>query len=262
MKKTFLARRNALLSSTTGLSWGLVVLGCVLFLVLMRFLAPNFFLHIAAPLFATSHAVTAHVRAWGDGFKNAVMLAEKNTQLVYENQALAFENQTLIARLHDLGKLTDASLSGGIIAGVLMRPPESSYDTLVLSSGEEDGVVLDMKVFGPGGVPIGIVSHVSADFSRVTLFSASGVVTHGWIGLERVPLEMRGVGGGAVEAVMPRALTVVPDDLVFVPGPGAIPYGKVIRIADEPSSPQVTLRIMPVTNLFSLTWVTVQEYAL
>jgi cell shape-determining protein MreC len=182
MKKTFLARRNALLSSTTGLSWGLVALACVLLLVLVRFVAPNFFLHLSTPFSTASSATNGKVRAFVAGFRNTSALAERNTQLVYENQALAFENQTLIARIEDMGKFADPALPEGVMAGVLARPPESPYDTLVLSSGLDDGIALGMRVFGPGGVPIGTISQVTADFSRVTLFSSPGVVTGGWVG--------------------------------------------------------------------------------
>jgi cell shape-determining protein MreC len=149
-------------------------------------------------------------------------------------------------------------LPEGVMAGVLMRPPESPYDTLVLSSGATDDVALGMRVFGPGGVPIGTISQVTADFSRVTLFSSPGVVTQGWVGETRVPIEMRGVGGGAVEAVIPRPVAVAEGDVVFTGGPGAIAYGTVVKVIDNPSSPQVALRIMPAVNLFSLTWVNVR----
>ena len=58
----------------------------------------------------------------------------------------------------------------GIIAGIVARPPASPYDTLVLSAGSEEGVTLGMEAFGAGGVPLGVVSSVLANFSRVTLF--------------------------------------------------------------------------------------------
>ena len=41
--------------------------------------------------------------------------------------------------------LKDAS---GILAGVVARPPESPYDTLVLAAGKNAGVTLGMEVFG------------------------------------------------------------------------------------------------------------------
>jgi cell shape-determining protein MreC len=259
MKKTFLAKRNALISSTTGVSWGLAVLVVALFLVGIRFLAPNTFLHIVTPLFTITSEVRKDIRFFVDGFKNTAILAERNTQLVYENQALAFENQILEERLQDLGGVDGAPLPEGIIAGVLTRPPESPYDTLILSSGSLRGAEEGMRVFSVGGVPLGTISSATEDFSRVTLFSAPGVVTEGWIGAERVPITIRGSGGGAVETVIPRSVEVQVGDLVFAPGPGALPFGTIVGMDDNPSSPEVVLNIMPAVNIYSLTWVTVRD---
>ena len=58
----------------------------------------------------------------------------------------------------------------GILAGVVARPPVSPYDTLVLAAGRVDGVEVGMEAFGAVGVPVGVVSSVLEDFSRVTLF--------------------------------------------------------------------------------------------
>jgi hypothetical protein len=69
----------------------------------------------------------------------------------------------------------------------------------------------------------------------------------------------RDVGGGAVEAVISRPVAVAEGDVVFTSGPGALVFGTVVKIADNPSSPQVALRIMPAVNLFSLTWVNVHH---
>ncbi len=259
MKKTFLARRNALFSSTTRVSWGLVALVIAIIFASVRLVAPNFFLHILAPLFESSHNVTEFVYSQTQGFKDASALSERNKQLQLENQALIFENKTLLEELNDVRAFSSEFLPKDIIAGVLVAPPESPYDTLVLSVGSADAVEVGMRVFGPGGVPIGSITEVTEDFSRATLFSSAETITQGWVGDGRMPVLMRGVGGGAVEALVPRSIEVQNNDQVFAPGPGALPFGTVVEIFDDLSSPQLELRIMPAINPSSVTWVIIRR---
>jgi cell shape-determining protein MreC len=197
-------------------------------------------------------------------FGNAATLDSRNEQLMNENAALASENQTLFQKLANISALSGSQTVGknvptGILAGVVARPPESPYDTLVLAAGENEGVALGQEAFGAGGVPIGVVSSVLADFSRVTLFSAPGTNTVGWVGRTNLPLTIFGAGAGAMNATSARSAGIAVGDTVFVPGPGMLPIGTVTRIDSDPSSPSVTLRIQPALNLFSITWVLLRD---
>ena len=98
-----------------------------------------------------------------------------------------------------------------------------------------------------------------SDFSRVTLFSAPGVITNGWVGAGNVPLIIKGAGAGVLNASVPRSAGIFVGDIVFVPGPGMLPVGVVMRADSDPASPSVTLRIMPTINLFSVAWVTMRD---
>lgn len=252
MKKTFLAKRNALLSSVAA-SWGAVALLGAVAALLVRLLAPNFFLHTLAPVFRIADAVTAGSRTVTDSFGSAAALAARNEQLARENAALANENAALLAKEASLGGLSlDAQ---GIIAGVVARPPASPYDTLVLSQGSRGEVVKGMEAFGEGGVPLGIISSVLADFSRVTLFSSPDMVVDGWVGSSHLPLTIFGAGAGAMRAVIARSAGVAVGDTVFAPGPGLLPIGSVVRVDSDPSSPSVTLQIRPAVNPFAVSWV-------
>lgn len=244
-------------------------------LLVFRLLAPNLFLRAVAPLFSASDALAAWSHAMFSGFKNASSLAVENEQLAQQNTALTNENQALSQKVTDLrilmcGQGVSASTVDakcphaapqGILAGVVARPPESPYDTLVLAAGTDAGIALGMGVFGAGNVPLGIVSSVSTDFSRVTLFSAPGVTTDGWIvhAHTTLPVTIAGTGAGALTATLARSADVAAGDAVFVPGPGMLPIGNVARVDRDPSSPSVTLSIAPATNLFSIAWVTIRD---
>ncbi len=263
MKRTFLAKRNALLSST-NISWGSIACSGVILVLLVRLLAPNIFWQIFSPVFRAADVLAAKTFVITSSFGDTAVLALHNEQLKHENAALANENKALLAKELALSALLGSSGVEGksiskILAGVIARPPESPYDTLVLAAGTKVGVTLGQEAFGADGVPIGVVSSVLADFSRVTLFSAPNTVVHGWVGRENIPLTIRGVGGGAMSASLARSAKVMVGDTVFAPGPGALPIGTVTRIDDDPTAPGVVLRITPVLNLFSITWVALRD---
>ena len=262
MKKTFLVRRNALLSST-NISWGTFTLVGVLCVLVVRIIAPNFFWYAFTPVFRSADAFTNVGHVFFSSFGTSATLTLQNEKLIQENTALANENQALLQKAGSLEALLDSSASGrvtkGIIASVIARPPASPYDTFVLSLGKNADVALGQEVFGPGGVPLGVVSSVLDDFSRVTLFSAPKMVTNGWIGSTHIPLVMYGAGAGVMRASFSRSAGIAVGDEVFVSGPGLLPIGTVVRIESDSSSPAVTLQIEPALNLFSVTWVELRD---
>jgi len=257
MKKTFLAKRNALLSFA-NISWGSLALALAVLALLMRLLVPNFFWRMTAPVFRIADSAAAQSHAFFASFTAATILTLQNEKLLNENAALANENQALLQKVAGQGALSKQSTKN-IIAGVIARPPASPYDTLVLSGGDTSGISLGQEVFGAGGVPLGVVSAVLPDFSRVALFSTPGMVVQGWVGRSNIPLTIFGSGGGAMKASLARSAGVTVGDVVSVPGPGALPIGSVVRIDSDPSSPMVTLQIQPVLNLFSVTWVELRD---
>ncbi|HUQ29971.1 MAG TPA: rod shape-determining protein MreC [Candidatus Paceibacterota bacterium] len=260
MKKTFLARRNALLSPS-GLTAGTVVLLVVLACGAVRFVAPNVFLTVFAPVLRTGNALALRTESFVSGFQNAQMLAAANERLTSENAALSLQNRMLTEQVSDFSALAGPGdlPSAGVVAGVLARPPESPYDTLIISRGTNGGVTLGMEAFGAGGTPLGIVTETSASFARVTLFSTSGRHSSGWVGKNRVPVTLVGQGAGAFTATIPKAANTSVGDGVFLPGPGALLIGTVTALESDPSSPAVTLLIHPALNPFSIPWVTLAD---
>ncbi|TSA44444.1 rod shape-determining protein MreC [bacterium] len=256
MKKTFLAKRNALLSST-NISWGAYALIVAILTLLLRLIAPNFFWTLFTPVFRASDSLSQASHAFFNSFGDTAKLALQNEKLTNENSALALQNQALLQKANSLSGL--ARESRGITAGVVARPPASPYDTLVLAGGSADGVTLGMEAFGDGGVPLGVITAVLADFSRVTLFSSSGMTLSGWVGRTNLPVTITGAGAGAMRASVARSAGITSGDIVFAPGPGQLPIGSVARVDSDPSSPSVTLRIMPALNLFSVAWVTLRD---
>lgn len=257
MKRTFLAKRNALIS-TSDVSWGAYALLAAIVILLVRLLAPNFFWSALAPIFQGAEVISSGSHAALSSFGDAATLAARNEQLTEVNTALVSANKALTQKTASLEELLGTPPdkdAQGVVAGIVTRPPVSPYDTLVLSGGSGQGVMTGEEAFGPGSVPLGVVTSVLADFSRVTLFSAPPMTVNGSVGHTGQPISIRGAGGGTLRASISRSAAVAVGDDVFAPGPGLLPIGTVVRIDSDPSSPSVTLQIQPAFNLFSLSWV-------
>jgi cell shape-determining protein MreC len=152
-----------------------------------------------------------------------------------------------------------ASARPGIVAGVLSRPPESPYDTLLVNAGSEQGVSVGMEAFAGNASPVGLVSAVSDYFARVTLFSAPRMQVSGWVGTSSLPITLYGEGAGTLSVTISRAGGVSVGDTVYVPGPGHLPLGTVVRVDSDQSSPSVTLRVEPFINPFSIGWLELRD---
>lgn len=254
MKMRSYRNRNALLS---GVNWqiGLFLLLIVVLFVALRIFAPGLLAALASPLWRAGASATGAVGVPLASLTSAEELRLQNERLVAERAALQAENAVLSARLADLS--APDAVAEGIPAGVLSRPPVSPYDTLIIALGADAGAVAGARVFAPGGVPIGVVESSSTRSARVVLYSESGRKTEGWVGEARNPITLTGESAGAFSSVVPRESAIVEGETVYLPGPGALPVGYVIRIARDPSSPEARVFVRPVVNPFSLTWVIV-----
>lgn len=233
----------------------------VLLVAGMRFVAPDLFLTVFAPVLRTGTALQGKIEGFASGFGDARTLASMNERLASENAVLSVQNRMLSEHIADLSTLlgSETTPHASIVAGVLSRPPESPYDTLVVNGGTKNGVTLGMEAFGAGGTPLGVVTAVTTSFARITLFSAPGQQVSGWVGKNRAPLTLKGLGAGAFTATVSRAANAVVGDGVYLPGPGALLVGTVTALETDPASPGVTLVIHPVLNPFSIPWVTLTD---
>jgi cell shape-determining protein MreC len=250
-------RRNALISSGRAL-----LAACIFFIVIvllaLRTFAPGFLARVATPVWQVGQAATDGLAGFANIFGNSSELTRERDTLQNENLTLAEENRLLRAQMEDLTRLTASStVPSGIRAGVTARPPVAPYDTLLVGAGTNEGVTAGAYVYGPGGVPLGTVDGVSLNTSRIALYSTGGRTTDGWVGEKRIAITLVGRGAGAFEATLPRNSGIAVNDVVYAPGPGALPIGTIVKIDTDPSSPRDDIFIAPYVNLFSLTWVTI-----
>ncbi len=104
-----------------------------------------------------------------------------------------------------------------LLAGVLLRPPWTPYDTLLVDAGEDLGVVQGAFVSAGGQGLVGRVSEVYATAARVELFSAPGVSYQATLN-GTLPVAVEGQGGGSLRAEVPAGTQVAVGDTVSFPG--------------------------------------------
>lgn len=250
MKMQSYRNRNALLA---GVNWpvGLFLLVLVAGALLLRFLAPGVLTQMATPLWKAGDFATAAVGVPAASLSDASSVRSENERLLEERSALQAENAVLKERLADLGAPGESVR--GVPAGVLSRPPVSAYDTLTVAL--TDSVSVGARVYAPGGIPVGVVDSVNGSSARIALFSEAGRQNEGWVGEARNPITLTGESAGAFSAIVPRDAALTEGETVFLPGPGALPVGYIVRIDRDPSSPEARVHVRPVVNPFALTWV-------
>lgn len=269
MKKQYFRKANNIGFQGRGtlvpqpFSIGLLLGGATLVIFfLIRFFAPETFLTIVSPVLKTGMQLTAAAGAAANTDSKQALLATVDS-LQSKNIELTNQNVLLTARVEELTRTlgTRTASEKGIIANVTARPPVSPYDILILDQGSTSGVAIDAFAYGPGGIPVGRISSVTEHTSRTTLFSSIGTQTAGWIGKNRVPVTIVGESAGAFSAVLPKEAGIEAGDALYVVSAGALSVGIVVSIENDPSSPNVMLRIRPYVNPFSLTVVTIEKIA-
>lgn len=237
----------------------LILVGILVLFFVLRSFVPGSITFLATPFWLTGNALTAGVGNTGTFFSDKESLASERDRLRTENAALASRYEVLAAREADLRVLLGARTEPekGILAGVLSRPPVSPYDMLIVDAGANAGIASGLRVLGAGGVPLGTVDSVSADSSRIMLYSTPQRETESWVSDARIPVTLIGEGSGAFSADVIRESGIKEGDLVYVAGQGALPIGTVVAVASDPSSPRTRIDIKPNLNPFSVTWVTV-----
>ena len=258
MRREYLRRRSAFLPRRVR-PLAAVLVGVALLLVAFRLAAPGLFVTAISPFWRAGTFMTNAAGGFFAVFHERATLEHERDALSAQVEALSAQNAALAAKDADLtallGDRTDAA--DGILVGVLARPPEAAYDTLVVDQGVDSGVAVGALAYGPGGVPLGTVASVTRRSARIALYSAPARETDAWLGAARTPLTLTGLGSGAFYAEAPNTASTTIGDPVYVSGPGALPIGVVARVDSDPSSPKSVIRVKPALNLFSITWVTI-----
>ena len=159
------------------------------------------------------------------------------------DRAVLYEENLYLKRL--MGRETAVDT---VLAAVVMRPPGSPYDTLVIDAGDTVGILPGSFVSAGGGSIIGTVSHVYANTSRVTLLSSPGEQHEMLLrreGEEVLPVTLVGQGSGAFVAEVPAGSGAQVGDAVIFSGLGSglVATVSAVEVEDSRSFERLHLRL-------------------
>lgn len=190
--------------------------------------------------------------------------------LIRENEAL---REMLVSRDVELISLRSVKESEGrllsmlgrtspykvVLATVLVRPPETPYDILVIDAGERDGVRVGDEVVLPEGPSLGTVSDVSGSTSEVRLYTSSGVETSAILERHEIPVTLTGQGGGNFRITMPRDVEVEEGDRILSVGLPSELLAVVGKINMTPTDSFKEVLARGASNIFTLRYIIVQR---
>lgn len=199
---------------------------------------------------------------WSAAFKSKSSLREENENLkmkLRELDALLLGYDSILDENNKLKEILGRKdeKSALILSAILGKPGQSLYDTLVINTGIDDGVMEGDLVFALGNVPVGRVAMAYPNSSKVVLFSSSGEKTEVALSDRGIFMQIVGRGGGNFEMILPRDFSIEKGSAVTLPGifPYTIAIVKAI-ISDPRDSFAKALLTSPV-NIQELKFVQV-----
>lgn len=244
------------------------LLGIIFFLVLFYFRAG-----IWSGLSYASHKVFRPVLVFGNNLgvkfqslglffvsKNSLLKENENLKLDLDEARVAMANYaSVLAENSSLKEIFDRKNEKDpmILSAILSKPNQSLYDTLIIDVGTKNGVKEGSRVFALGNIPIGHVSDVYPNSSKVILFSSAGENTQVAIG--NIFMEVVGRGGGNFEMILPRDFILMKGDQMVLPGIYPYVLGIVETVISDPRDPfQKALLTSPV-NIQELKFVQIDQ---
>lgn len=209
-----------------------IILLCILF----GFFARGF---IAKNISKVSSAITSSLYSiMPQGFRSKAELADENRALADQIVALSAANadRNRLARenteLKNNFKRSDKRKL--VYAVVIKKPPSSPYDTFIIDVGDESGIKQgDTVIFG--NVALGTVVETGKNYSKAELFSSPGKVFRGVFGADNITIEVKGLGGGVFESLLPIGTKVALGDDLILPSISPKVFATVEKIEEKQS---------------------------
>ncbi|MDO8659613.1 MAG: rod shape-determining protein MreC [Candidatus Parcubacteria bacterium] len=197
--------------------------------------------------------------------KNSLYLQNQDLQnKLAENNAQNSNYNSLLSENVSLKEILGRNVQGRashkmILATILSKTNQSLYDVLVIDVGEKDGIKVGNLVFVLGNVPIGRVSFVYDNSSKVTLFSNPGEKMQVVLSSRNTFLEIIGRGGGNFEMIMPTDFTPQKGDEVVLPGINTYVVGVVESIISDPRDSFIKIILSSPVNIQEQKFVQIEK---
>ncbi len=205
-------------------------------------------------------------------FKNSLLDENEYLKLkLMENNALLLNYNSVLSdniKIKEILGRKDEKMNM-LLSAVLSKPNQSPYDTFIIDVGANNGVKKGDLVFALSNVPIGYISLVYPNSSKVILFSNSGdktevVVTgqptrnHPSNTGEDVFMQIVGRGGGNFEMILPRDFVLDKGSTVFLPGISSYVVAITEATISDPRDSFVKILLTSPVNIQELKFVEVK----
>jgi len=182
----------------------------------------------------------------GDNFNNFATYFRSKQKLEKDNTILKNINNNLLAQTDNYQILKEENENlknilnrtnkkeNLVLATILSKPSVSFFDTLIVDVGEKNGVLAGDLVLAYGDIPIGRVSEVYRNTSKITLFSSSGEKTTGIIKGKDIYVEVIGRGGNNFEIILPSDLNIYEGIKILLPDIYPYVFAEVKSIITDP----------------------------
>lgn len=127
-------------------------------------------------------------------------------------EVLFKENEELRA------KMGMKSTKAKLISNILSKPPQSRFDTFVISNGSKDGINVGNLVYISDSVVVGKISDVYDTTAIVKLFSTSGEIHEATLSRTGATFVLNGSGGANFQIELPKDVDIVWGDSLIYPG--------------------------------------------
>lgn len=243
------------------------IIAFVLFFILagFSFLFPNATRNVAdtvsKPLWFVENAFLGTVSSVRNFFTFKSTLLAQNMSLQNQVASLELKQIDYDAILSENQSLKNQTGIAGnrITSRILSKPPQSPYDTLVIDTGADDGVVLGDKVYLSDTVIVGLVTATTPHTSLVTLFSSSGETQSATDSRTGGTLVLEGQGGANFSAQVPKETDILWGDTFLYPAKSASVLGNVYYVDSNSQSSFKTIYVRIPVNIFQSQWVFVQK---
>jgi cell shape-determining protein MreC len=203
----------------------------ILFLVLNYFKwqpLNSFVLNVSEPILELKEKIYQPFAGFFDFFGSKKKLNEEVENLKKENSSLRLQVLTNIVVESEYNNLIKQSITSEIeVAKVILKPPFSSFDTMIIS-GNFDESKTGQKVYFKN-IILGEIVEVRQNTAIVKLFSASSHKTVAKL-TDGNQFEVIGKGSGQYEMILPKDAVINEGDPIIYPDDEIVLFGAINKI--------------------------------
>lgn len=261
----YLQRNNRSRSRKTIISVGIIV-GIVAVIGLVQWLFGS---NLSIGTIEAGTSVSKPFFVFGKQISFATSFISSRKTLIEQNQALRDEIDGLkikllsfdsLAKEHEeiLKTYNRSNIENKVLASVMVKPPQTPYDTLILDVGSENQASINNRVYGIGGIVLGIIDEIGKKTSRAVLFSNPDRETRVIVERTDQNITLIGKGGGNFEAEVPQEVDVLKSDTLVLAGIRLPIVAIVVDVESNPASAFKKVIARVPLNIFNLRFVEVE----